>query len=260
MRFLLAVILLLPVTVPAQSITIDTIYSAHANDRFIITIKKPLGFSLAKNYHFVYMTDGSLGIGNYILGKNDSWKATIPPTCIIIAISHSGDYQYKRTRDFIPSDIRKNAEPDFGKADKFYLFMKTELLPWVEKQLPNKKDRVFIGHSFGGLFCLYTLFRDDKLFNFHYAISPSVWANYYELDKIEEDYFKKHGQLDANVTIYAGTLEFFNKVLTSSRSFYHTMRDRKYSGLNIFKEEVGYANHYSIRKPAVDKIFESLKD
>jgi hypothetical protein len=38
------------------------------------------------------------------------------------------------------------------------------------------------------------------------------------------------------------------------------MRDRKYSGLNIFKEEVGHANHYSIRKPAVDKIFESLKD
>ena len=55
----------------------------------------------------------------------------------------------------------------------------------MKKKYPNKKERVFIGHSFGGLFCLYTLFKEDKLFDRHFAISPSVWANYYELDKIE---------------------------------------------------------------------------
>ncbi len=237
----------------------DTIQSVYVKDKFIITIKKPDGYSSQKKYHHVYITDGGIGMGDYILGKSESWKATVPSNCIIIAISHPGDWHEKRARDFIPADISKNGKADFGNADKFYLFMQKELIPKIEKKLTNKKDRVFIGHSFGGLFCLYTLFKDDKLFDRHFAISPSIWANYYELDKIEEAYFKKNKQLKANVTLYVGTLEFLNKVLYSTRDFFNTAKERKYAGLIISKDEIGYANHFSVRKPAVDKIFESLK-
>ena len=251
---------LIPIFLKAQTTDIDTVYSKHVQDKFIITIRKPASFDLKKKYHMVYITDGSIGIGNYILGRDKSWSATIPPSCVIIAISHMGDWESKRTRDFIPSDISQNAEKDFGRADSFYLFMKNELIPMVEKKLTNKKDRAFIGHSFGGLFCLYTLFKDDKLFDRHFAISPSIWANYYELDKIEEKFAKNHTAVKANVMLFAGTLEFLNKVLFSTRDFYNTIQKRKYSGMIIHKDEINYANHFSIRKPAVDKIFESLKD
>lgn len=243
-----------------QSTETDTVRSVHTKDDYIITVRKPAGYSVQKKYHLVYMTDGSIGMGDYILGKSNSWKATIPLNCIIIAISHIGNWHEKRPRDLIPSDISQNSEVNFGKADKFYLFLQKELIPTIEKKMPNRKDRVFIGHSFGGLFCLYTLFKEDKLFDRHFAISPSIWANYYELDKIEARYFNTHKQLKANVTIYAGTLEFLNKVLSSSRSFFKIMQERKYTGLIITKDEIGGANHFSIRKPAVDKIFESLKD
>ena len=107
---------------------------------------------------------------------------------------------------------------------------------------------------------MYTLFKEDRLFNRHFAISPSIWANYYELDKIEQQFYKTNKQLRANVTLYVGTLEFLNKVLYSSRSFVKTVKDRGYGGLIISKDEIVGANHFSIRKPAVDKIFESLKD
>ena len=254
------ILFLSPIFLRSQTTETDTVYSKHVKDKFIITIRKPASFDLKKKYHHVYITDGSIGIGDYILGKDKSWAATIPSSCIIIAISHMGDWESKRRRDFIPSDITKNSEKNFGKADSFYLFLKNELIPMVEKKITNKKDRVFIGHSFGGLFCLYTLFKDDKLFGRHFAISPSIWANYYELDKIEEKFFKTHKILKANVMLFAGTLEFLNKVLASTRGFYTTMQTRKYSGLVIQKDEINYANHFSIRKPAVDKIFESLKD
>lgn len=138
--------------------------------------------------------------------------------------------------------------------------MKNELIPLVEKKMSNKKSRAFIGHSFGGLFCLYTLFREDKLFDRHFAISPSCWANYYELDKIEAAYFIKNKQINANVTIYVGGLEFLNKVLYSTRSFCTTVTGRNYKGLTLKKDEIGNANHFSIRKPAVDRAFEQLKD
>lgn len=253
-------IIALPLFSFAQTIQVDTVYSTNTKDKYVITVRKPVGFSDSKKYHHVYMTDGGIGIGDYVLGKNKSWAATIPSNCIIIAIGHIGDYNSKRPRDFIPADISKNAKTNFGKADKFYLFMKNELIPIVERKMSNKKDRAFIGHSFGGLFCLYTLFKDDKLFDRHFAISPSCWANYYELDKIEEVYFKKNKQITANVTIYVGGLEFLNKVLPSTRSFYQTVSERKYKGLIITKDEIGNANHFSIRKPAVDRIFEQLKD
>ncbi len=256
----LSLLLLLSATPEAQTIQADTIYSSSTKDKYIITIRKPAGFSANKKYHFVYMTDGCLGIGDYMFGRDKSWAATIPSTCVIIAIGHIGEYESKRRRDFIPSDISKNSTADFGNADKFYLFLKNELIPSIEKKVPNNKDRSFIGHSFGGLFCLYLLFKEDKLFNRHFAISPSCWANYHELDKIEEAYFKKNKQLNANVTVYAGGLEFLNKVLYSTRSFYNTVTGRKYKGLTMVKDEIGNANHLSIRKPAVDRVLAQLKD
>jgi predicted alpha/beta superfamily hydrolase len=244
----------------SQTTEVDTVYSSNVKDKFVITVRKPAGYSTTKKYHHVYMTDGGIGIGDYVFGKSKSWAATIPNSCVIIAISHIGDWHEKRSRDLIPSDISKNVEENFGRADKFYLFMKNELIPRIEKKMGNKKSRAFFGHSFGGLFCLYTLFKEDKLFDRHFAISPSCWANYYELDKIEEKYFKTNKSLKANVTIYVGGLEFLNKVLPSTRSFYNTVTKRNYTGLKIIKDEIGNANHTSIRKPAVDRIFGQLKD
>jgi predicted alpha/beta superfamily hydrolase len=253
-------LLLLPFFAEAQITQVDTVYSSNTNDKYVITIRKPADFSIGKKYHHVYMTDGGIGIGDYVLGRSSSWAATIPSNCIVIAIGHLGNWHEKRNRDLIPTDITKNPTANFGKAGSFYLFLKNELIPSIEKKLPNKKSRAFIGHSLGGLFCLYTLFKDDNLFDHHFAISPSCWANNNEIDKIEEAFFKKHTQLHANVTIYVGGLEFLNKVLFSTRSFYNTVIERKYKGLTIIKDEIGNANHFSIRKPAVDRAFEKLKD
>jgi hypothetical protein len=62
----------------AQITETDTLYSSHVKDKFVITVRKPAGFSLVKKYHHVYMTDGSIGISDYVFGRSDSWKATIP--------------------------------------------------------------------------------------------------------------------------------------------------------------------------------------
>jgi predicted alpha/beta superfamily hydrolase len=226
-----------------------TIYSAIVKDSFGVTVLKPPSFNSQEKYHHVYITDGSLGIGAYVLGQVESWKATIPSNCIIIAISHTGYWETKRARDFIPSDITGNSKSDFGDAENFYLFLKDELIPQIDKEFPNKKDRSFIGHSFGGLFCLYTLFKDDKLFDKHFAISPSIWANNYELNKIEENFSINHKSLNADVILFAGGLEFLNKVLPATRNFYNTIEKRNYSGLQIKKQEINNANHFSIRKP-----------
>lgn len=258
--FLLGLLSFISIGLFAQTTEIDTVYSSQTGDKYVIIVRKPAGFNPNNKYHHVYMTDGTIGMGDYVLGKSSSWAATIPSNCIIIAIGHLGNWHEKRNRDLIPTDISMNPEKNFGKADKFYLFLKNELIPATDKKLPNRKQRVFIGHSLGGLFCLYTVFQEDNLFDKHFALSPSCWANHNEIDKIEEKFSKTHKSLKADLHIYVGGLEFLNKVLFSTRSFYNTVNERNYKDLKIVKTEFADANHFSLRKPAVDRIFESLKD
>ena len=86
--------------------------------------------------------------------------------------------------------------------------------------------------------------RDNKLFDHYYAISPSVWANYKELMKIEKRYAAANKKYNSNMSIYAGSLEFLNKVLNSSQEFYNTVKGRNYDGLSIDYSTIGGVNHY----------------
>ena len=232
--------------------------SSNTGDTYTITIRTPAGFNSAKSYKIAFVADGSLKMGNYVLGTSKSWAATIPSDVVVVTIGHQNGHEMQRQRDFIPSDAGGYSTKEFGQASKFYLFLKTELLPHIKKKVPNQKTTGFIGHSFSGLFCLYLLLQPDKLFDKHFAISPSVWANYEELMKIEEKYSKKNRTLNANVHIYAGSLEVLNKVLASATKFYNTVKERKYMGCIISFETVPWANHISMIKPGVDKALKAL--
>jgi uncharacterized protein len=234
------------------------IHSASTGDDYIIRLIKPADFKATKNYRIVYSADGEIGLGHYLRGTDPDWKADIPSNCIIVTIGHEGDWHKKRMRDFIPSDAGGYKDSLFGHADKFYLFLKTELFPFINKKIPNQQDRAFIGHSFSGLFCLYAALQDEKLFDQYFAISPSVWANHGELLKIENQFALNNKPVNATIHIYAGGLEIFNKVLSSSWEFYNNIHARNYPGLAISFEVIRYANHFSIRKPAIDKILISM--
>src|SRR5690242_8706049 len=102
MKKWLCILPLLLVLISSFSQTkIDTVYSSNVKDRFVILVRKPAGFSDSKNYHHVYLTDGTIGIGDYVLGKDKYWAADIPDKCLIIAIGHLGDWSEKRSRDLI---------------------------------------------------------------------------------------------------------------------------------------------------------------
>jgi uncharacterized protein len=232
------------------------IHSISTSDDYIIDIRKPTHFDSLHSYHVIIAADDKIGLGQYLLGTNPSWKATLPDSCIIITIGHIGNWHDKRARDFLPSDISKDSSENFGKASLFYSFLKEELFLQLKKKFPNQKDLSFIGHSFSGLFCLYASFQKDHLFDHYFAISPSVWANDEELLKIENEYAKINNDLEADIHIYAGGLEIFNKVLSSSKEFYTSIRSRNYKNLYIDFTTIPGANHFSVRKPAVDKILE----
>ena len=246
--------LLLPVGVYSQT-TKEDFKSAKTGDTYQLIIKRPKDFDSTKAYHHVYFTDAGINSGKVILNLPlDSIK-----NCILIGIAHKGDWDTKRQRDFIPSDAGGYKDNNFGQASNFYLLLKEELIPFINKRFLKQKSKVFIGHSFGGLFALYMSMKENKLFDHYYAISPSVWANYYELMKIEKDYASKTKSYNSNISIYAGSLEFLNKVLSSSKEFYDKVGERNYNGLNISRKVISGVNHYGIVPKVVPGILRELR-
>ena len=255
MKICFSITLLLPFIAPAQT-TNEDFKSAKTGDTYQLIIQRPKNFDSTKVYHHVYFTDAAINSGKIILNQpGDSTK-----NCILIGIAHKGDWDTKRQRDFIPSDAGGYNSKNFGQASKFFSFMKEELMPYVNKKFSKARSRVFIGHSFGGLMALYMSMRDNKLFDRYYAISPSVWANYYELMDIEKNYAAKNKNYTASISIYAGSLEFLNKVLSSSKEFYNTVKGRKYNGLVISHEIIAGVNHYGIVPNVIPKIFRQIRN
>lgn len=63
-----------------------------------------------------------------------------------------------------------------GGAEVFYRQIQTKIKPWVNAQLgytPN--HQALWGHSYGGLFVLYTLFQHPEAFDRYYSVDPSLW-------------------------------------------------------------------------------------
>lgn len=68
------------------------------------------------------------------------------------------------------------AWPPVGGADAFLDFIEADVLPAIGRDFPlDPVRRTLFGHSFGGLFTLYTLFTRPGLFRTHVAASPSIW-------------------------------------------------------------------------------------
>lgn len=81
---------------------------------------------------------------------------------------------------------KKNADgsPEYyklGGADTFQETIKTKVfdaLPTIVPGIPFEKlKKVLYGHSFGGLFTLFSLFTDPGVFDVYIAGSPSIWFN-----------------------------------------------------------------------------------
>lgn len=251
---LLLCFILIPFSIGAQQ-TKEEIVSTKTGDTYELIIRKPGSYDSTKSYHLAYFTDAGIKSGNVILSQPEGNIEN----CILIGIAHKGDWNTKRQRDFIPSDEGGYNDKNFGQASKFFLFMKDELIPYLDKKFTKQKSKVFIGHSFGGLLGLYMSMRENKLFDHYYAISPSVWANYKELMKIEKRYAAANKKYNSNISIYAGSLEFLNKVLSSSQEFYNTVKGRNHNGLSIDYSTIGGVNHYGIVPKVVPGILKGLQ-
>jgi predicted alpha/beta superfamily hydrolase len=92
----------------------------------------------------------------------------------------------QRRRDLTgPTRVESDRKiaPKVGGSAEFREFIRTELIPEVERRYRTTEERAIIGESLAGLFIVETFFLEPTLFDTYVAFDPSLWWNGQELVK-----------------------------------------------------------------------------
>jgi len=156
----------------------DSIYSDILKEQRSIRVFLPETYKPGSDekYEVIYLTDGEWTSGVFpFIYKFAKGENYVPPVIIVALPNTYIDKENQRDRDFLPVHV---ASPVIsGGADRFISFLKDELIPYISKNYPVNGTNSLYGHSYGGLFVMYTLLKEPELFKSYLATDPSFWWN-----------------------------------------------------------------------------------
>ncbi|HDS1736783.1 MULTISPECIES: alpha/beta hydrolase-fold protein [Pseudomonas] len=150
-------------------------------------------------YPVIYLLDGNAYFPALHAAKRAQERLR---GAIVVAIGYPSDTPLdfeRRAFDMSPPQPAERNVPPQGGQDLFLDFIEQRLMPKVNARFKVDQDqRSLVGHSFGGMFAVYTLFTRPALFQHVVAISPSLWWRDRYLMAHERTFFTRAqaGQLD----------------------------------------------------------------
>ena len=255
------------ITYPSLKTKRITLQSGLVKDSFDIYITLPPGYNNpTRTFPVIFYLDANLKSGNKLRSIIDEFnKKEQPVNAVFVGVGHFGNYHVLRRRDFITPIINDNNDSlvsddkNYGQADNFYSFLKKELIPYVEKNYKTSSNRGLIGHSLGGLFTFYCLFRKERLFTNYISLSPALWINHENIYSFEKKYREDSASLHANLYLCAGGAEKFNYILSGAQKMKANLEERPFEGLHFEYEEFAGETHNSEVPLSLNKILPGLK-
>ncbi|OLO04438.1 alpha/beta hydrolase [Salinicola socius] len=181
---------------------------------YLIQVSLPDAPPPAGGYPVLYVLDGNARFPLAMVGR-DSLTLRGPDggtsPWLIVGIGYPDTRRFDssaRSEDYTPAVSSMPAVDSRGRpvggADRFQSFLQDQLLPQVAVRFDvDASRRALLGHSYGGLFALYTALTRPNLFSDYIAISPSLWWGdgfLYELPPVS-------GNVNARVLLGAGNQE-----------------------------------------------------
>ena len=210
-------------------------YSRIVGDSFEIYISIPKSFSPDESYNIVYYFDANLKSGQLLQEQisTDQYNVKLKNR-IFVGVGHIGNYHVLRRRDFILPFINENdtsgRDQNYGQTEKFYQYLKEELIPSINfKFKTNTDSNSIIGHSLGGLFVFYCLFKSNNLFSKYFALSPALWIDKYSIYRFN----KINGGFTDKKFLYfaSGSKEKTNKILNGTNKAKQFLDKMNYNNL-----------------------------
>jgi predicted alpha/beta superfamily hydrolase len=219
-----------------------------------------------KSFPIVFYMDANLKSGNVmrnIIDEHNKQGEAI--NAVFVGIGHRGNYHSLRRRDFITPFIKNEKDSlisndkVYGQAENFYLFLQKELIPYIEKNYKVNSNRTLAGHSLGGLFTFYCLFKKERLFTNFIALSPALWINHENIYACEKNYRQDSASLVANLYVCAGGAEKFNYILSGARKMKAYLEKNSFRDLHFEYYEFAGETHNSEVPVALNRILTRLK-
>ena len=184
---------------------------------------------------------------------------------ILVGLSHDPGVSPRdsRSRDYTPT-VPTRAAPGgntysaaaYGEAEAYRKYIETKVFPLIASTYRADMNRkTFIGHSYGSLFGLHTLFTRPEMFQNYVLGSPSLWFDDGAMSRMEEAYSSSHQDLKANIVMVAGSYEqpgptarhYTNSDLVGNmRRFEQRLKSRNYPGLTIRSEVAEGEDHFTV--------------
>jgi predicted alpha/beta superfamily hydrolase len=195
---------------------LDSVYSENLEEHRKIYVQLPENYNpdSKQKYPVVYVLDGEVFLST-VYNVHSFYSGGFMPEMIIVGISNAKN----RVRDLTTSKVTEMYgmpfEQENGGAVNFSKFLETELIPYIENKYSVTNFRTLIGHSYGGLFTVYTLINHSYLFSNYIAIDPSLdWDNQ-KLLKEAEEVFKNQNYNNKSLFIsLGGQLHMQNSKIT----------------------------------------------
>jgi predicted alpha/beta superfamily hydrolase len=181
----------------------------------------------------VYVLDGfwwsdmAAGVLNDLSGEGKI------PKCLMVSLDYKkGDGVYVRSTDLNYPGEGVEGTPE---ANKFFEFLKSELLPQVEANYKcDTTKRILFGHSLAGEFVLYSMLDNaaNPLFKKCIAASCSIGLG------VDNYVFGKEREVaaqvnDLPVTLFMGVGTYVGSATVMHQEFYTRMKNRNYPSLKI---------------------------
>jgi predicted alpha/beta superfamily hydrolase len=244
-----------------------TIKSKNVNQEYRISVALPISY-LSKprqRYPTIYLLDANWYFGMVTDLARAMTRGGPLPQPIVVGIGYSVDESLEtayeqvgqfRMRGLTPvvgrTPAKKNAKQPKGEskrtggASKFLRFIRTELIPVIETNYRTRStDRILAGHSLGGLFVLYALLQQPKLFQGYIAGSPSLWYHERVMFRQEGQFSKTHTALPVKLYLGVGELKEYpvGRMVSNVIQYAACLESRRYKGFSMTKQILSNCDH-----------------
>jgi predicted alpha/beta superfamily hydrolase len=232
----------------------DSIFSKVLNEKRKIKIYLPEEYmpGSGAKYDVVYILDGETHFNDFLYIYKFAKNERFLPPLILIALPNT--YNGKgnmRDRDFLLEKTTDHVKA--GGADNFIAFLKTELIPYINKKLPTSGHNSLFGHSLGGLFTMYVLLTEPGLFTDYYCSDPAFPWNNRQIISMAAETFKNTRELNKTLWIIGVEETFRNVGIAKMDTVLKTMAP---NGLRYKVSVYPNESHMSVR---LKGIYDGLK-
>jgi len=207
-----------------------------------------------KTYPVIYLLDGSISEDFLHIGGLTQFGAfpwvKLNPECIVVGIAN-----VDRMRDFtFPTKNGEDREnyPTSGGSEAFISFLKSEVIPTVEKKYRVSAPSTLIGQSMGGQLTTEILFKNPDVFDNYIIVSPSLWWDDKSLLATDPK------PLKGKRKIYIAVGKEDKVMIEVANELYKKVKGYKNEDSQVFYRYEGALDHGNILHQATYSAFEKI--